>query len=436
MPKDEIDLSAVTQAVLEVKTGFEELKRKSAEADQEMLRKGDVDVLLTEQLSKINKSLDEKQALIDKLYAQNRPKSIQIDGKDATVDELEFKAAQFAAVAAKRRGVPAFEHSAQDQSEYKRAYESFLRKKEHMLAPEETKALSVGTDPDGGYLVDADTSGRIVSKVFETSEVRQYAATQVISTDSLEGMYDLEEATFGWVGETESRPETDTPQLGAWSIPVHEMYAEPRATQKILDDSAIDIQGWLARKVAEKFTRAENTAFVNGDGVRKPRGFSTYTAGTTIPGQVEEFLTGVDGNFAATPSGADILIEMIHGLKAPYRRNAVFAMNRTTLGGVRLLKDNDGRMMWQPSLAAGMPSSLLGYPVASFEDLPSYTTTDANAIWLADWSEFYQIVDRMGMRVIRDEYTAKPYVKYYTTRRVGGAVLNFEAGKVLRFGAS
>jgi HK97 family phage major capsid protein len=435
MPKDNLGLEAVVQAVDEVKSGFEQFKEAAKQREDELLKKGDVDPLIEEKLQRINEDLDEKQAVIDKLYAAGRRKSITLDGQSVTEEELDAKAYQWATLAAKRRDqrIEAFTHD--DQLAYKAAQNAYLRKGDQLLTPDEAKALSVGSDPDGGYVVDPDTSGRIIKKIFETSPVRQYASVQVISTDALEGLRDLDETTFGWVGETSSRVETSTPQLEKWRIPVHEMYAEPRATQKLVDDMAIDLEGWLADKVADKFARAENTAFVNGTGVDQPRGFLTYPAGTTNPGQVQQKTTGANGAFGADPDGGDALINMIHALKSQYRANGVFAMNRTTLGAVRLLKDSQGRMLWQPSLAAGMPSTLLGYPLASFEDMPDYTTTDAQAIIFADFAEFYQIVDRLGIRTLRDPYTAKPYIKYYSTKRVGGDVANFEAAVTLKFGS-
>lgn len=435
MPKDNLDLEAVVQAVDEVKTGFEQFKEAAKQREDELLKKGDVDPLIEEKLKRINEDLDEKQAVIDRLYAAGRRKSITFDGQSITEEELDAKAMQWATIAAKRRDARVDQFTYEDQLTYKAALNTYLRKGDQLLSPDEAKALSVGSDPDGGYVVDPDTSGRVIKKIFETSPIRQYASVQVISTDALEGLRDLDETSFGWVGETSTRTETTTPQLEKWRIPVHEMYAEPRATQKLVDDAAINMESWLADKVADKFARAENSAFVNGTGVDQPRGFLTYPAGSTNPGQLPQLATGVNGDFASDPNGADKLIDMIHSLKAQYRANAVFAMNRTTLGGLRLLKDSQGRMLWQPSLAAGMPSTLLGYPVASFEDMPSYTTTDALAVAFADFAELYQIVDRLGIRTLRDPYTAKPYIKYYSTKRVGGDVANFEAGVLLKFGS-
>ena len=194
------------------------------------------------------------------------------------------------------------------------------------------------------------------------------------------------------------------------------------------------MEAWLAAKVADKFTRTENAAFVNGTGVGQPRGFLTYPAGTTIPGQIQQRATGVSGGFGSDPAGADVLVKVIYDLKTNYRNSGVWFMNRLTTGGVRLLKNSDGGYLWQPSVQAGQPATLLGYPQATFEDMPDFSTADALAIAFGDLSEAYQIVDRLGVRVLRDPYTAKPYVKFYTTKRVGGDVINFEALKLVRFG--
>jgi len=271
--------------------------------------------------------------------------------------------------------------------------------------------------------------------VFETSPMRAYASIQVISTDALEGLFDLEEASSGWVGETDARSETGTPQLGKWRIPVHELYAKPKATQKILDDAEINLETWLAQKVAEKFARDEAAAFVAGNGVNKPRGFLSYADGTTLPGTIERINTGANGAFASAPSGGDALIDALYGLKAQYRANATWFMNRATTKLARKLKDSDGAYLWSPGIAAGQPATLLGYPVAAFEDMPD-PATGSLSIAVGDMRSAYQIVDRVGIRTLRDPYSAKPYVEFYTTKRVGGDVVNFEAIKLIEFSAS
>jgi HK97 family phage major capsid protein len=385
-------------------------------------------------LQKIEADLEKAQKIADEaVLASKRQSRIVTDERGEVVD-LDRKAQEWASMNARRRGAVAGSFGAADMDGYKAAFDTFLRKGEEVMGPDERKALSVGTDPDGGYVVNPDLSGRIVMKVFETSPMRAYASIQVISSDALEGLFDLNEASSGWVGETDSRPETNTPQLGKWRIPAHELYAKPKATQKLLDDASINMEAWLASKVAEKFARDEANAFVVGNGVNKPRGFLTFPSGTTLPGTIERFDTGVNGAFAAAPNGGDVLINALYGLKQQYRANATWFMNRATLKLTRKLKDSDGAYLWSPGIAAGQPASLLGYPVASFEDMPD-PATDSLSIAVGDMREAYQIVDRLGIRTLRDPYSAKPYVEFYTTKRVGGDVVNFEALKLIEFTA-
>jgi len=294
--------------------------------------------------------------------------------------------------------------------------------------------LSVGQDSAGGYYVYPDMTGRIVSKVFETSPMRAYASVVAIGTDSLEGYYDNEEVGFGWVAEQEARPATATPASGKYRIPVHEMYAMPDASQSVLDDALIDLESWLDGKISDKFARAEATAFVTGSGVDKPRGFLSYPAGTDLTNSVEQVNTGVNGGFAAAPNGGDVLITALYGLKAQYKANAVWFMNRTTAALTRKLKDSDGSYIWSPGIAAGQPATLLGYPVASFEDMPS-PATGSLSITVGDMRQAYQIVDRMGIRMLRDPFTAKPKILFYATKRTGGAMINGEAIKTIAFKA-
>lgn len=435
MPKDELDLTQVTQAVAEIKSTFETFKETNELRIKE-LAKGAIDPVLEEKMGKINADLALKQELIDKLYAAGRRKHLVVDGKEVDQADLDRKALSWANMVAKTRGTRVGAYTHDDALGYKAAFLEYLRKDDRVMGPAEIKALSVGSDPDGGYVVDPDTSGRIVMKQFDTSPMRQYASVQVISSDALEGLFDLDEAAAGWVGETATRAETATPQLRAWRIPVHEQYGKPRATQKLLDDAYIDMEAWLTAKISEKFSRTENTAFVNGTGVSQPRGFLTYTAGSTNPGTIVQVATGANGAFASDPAGADKLMGMIYGTKTNYRNNGVWFMNRVTSGGVRVLKDSNGQYLWQPSVQAGQPATLLGYPTATFDDMPDYTTTGALAIAFGDMAEAYQIVDRLGVRVLRDPYSSKPYVEFYATKRCGGDVINFEAISLLKFATS
>lgn len=428
------EIKQAVEAVKQVNVAFEEFKRANDARLAEIEKKGSADPLLEEKLRRIDADLDRAQKVADEAaLAAKRQSRVVTDEKGDRID-LDAKAADWAGMLARRRGetVPAFDAAGLDS--YKAAFDRFLRKGEEVMSVDERKALSVGTDPDGGYVVNPDLSGRIVMKVFESSPMRAYASIQVISSDALEGLFDLDEAASGWVGETDSRAETNTPQLGKWRIPTHELYAKPKATQKLLDDASINMEAWLASKVAEKFARDEANAFVVGNGSNKPRGFLTYSSGTTLPGTIEQFPTGSSGAYAAAPNGGDVLINALYGLKAQYRANATWFMNRATLTATRKVKDSDGAYLWSPGIAAGQPATLLGYPVASFEDMPD-PASNSLSVAVGDMREAYQIVDRLGIRTLRDPYSAKPYVEFYTTKRVGGDVVNFEAIKLVRFGS-
>jgi HK97 family phage major capsid protein len=440
-------IEQINAAVKEGNTAFEEFKRKNDERIKEIEGKGFDDVVRRDELDKISAAIDEAQKANDQFAA--RLKRIALYGKNAdegaSAEEREAKAFNWWAGVKGRKGQKVtrddFNDEAQEQvAAYKRAFDAYVRHNgdERSMAPDDLKALSVGSDPDGGYVVDSDTNGRIVARIFETSPMRQFASIQAIGTDALEGLHDNDEAAFGWVGETGARTETTTPKLEKWRIPVHEMYAKPSATQKLLDDASIDMEAWLAGKVTDRFTRAENSAFVNGSGVDRPRGFLTYpdraSADVFELGAIERFDTGVDGGFAAAPDGGDVLLDALYGLKAQYRANAVWFMNRATTSEVRQLKDSDGNYLWVPGIAAGQAATLLGYPVASFEDMPAIAT-DSLSIAVGDMREAYQIVDRIGVRVLRDPYSNKPYVEFYSTKRTGGDVVNFEAIKLIEFTA-
>lgn len=334
------------------------------------------------------------------------------------------------------RGLPtpaAF--SVDEYRAYKSAFLAFARGREF---GDEIKALSTGSDPDGGYLVPADMTGRIVQKVYESSPIRQIAAVQAISSDALEGGFDADEAASGWVGETAARTETTSPTVGKWRIPVYECYAAPKATQRLLDDAAVNVEAWLEGKIADKLARAEATAFVAGTGIAQPRGFTTYTTAATADatrarGTLEHVATGSSGSFGTAPNGSDKLIDLVHKLKASYRAGATWVMNRSVVGKVRQLKAGSGNdYIWLPSMVSGQPASLLGYPVVEAEDMDDL---GANSLSIAfgDFGRGYQIVDRVGVRTLRDPYTDKPNVIFYSTRRVGGDVVDFDAIKFLKF---
>jgi HK97 family phage major capsid protein len=300
-------------------------------------------------------------------------------------------------------------------------------------------SMSVGSNPEGGYWVAPDTGGRIESLIYQSSPMRQYANVETIGTDALEGSLDLDEADAGWVGETATRSgDTTTPKLGVWRIPVHEMYAEPRTTQKILDDSSRNVEEWLGNKVSEKLTRTENAAFVNANGVNKPKGFLGYTPNASAPTsaawqRIQFTKSGKSAAFADTDP-ADKLIDLIHTMKVELRSGAIWAANNTTIAAMRKLKDGDGHYIFQPDVSQGWSGRVHGFPVVEFADMPDLGAT-SYSLAFANFKAGYTIVDRLGIRVLRDPLTLKGWVKFYTTRRVGGDVTNFEAIKVMQFAA-
>jgi HK97 family phage major capsid protein len=357
--------------------------------------------------------------------------------RDAAVAELKSRidALAFTGPAAKDDGLTV------EQREYRAKLNAYIRRgNEDGLRALEQRALSVGHDPDGGYTVEADKSGRIVSRIYETSPMRQEASQITISTDALEGLIDNGETAASWVGETATRGETNTPQLGQWRIVVHELFAKPRATQKLLDDSSVDIEAWLLGKIADQFGRSENTAFVTGIGVARPRGFASYSSNTSADGArawgvFEHVASGSSGSFGTDPVGVERLITLQHKLNPAYNGNAKWFMNRATLAEVRTLTDasSAGKFVFVPDFSGTTPGSILGRPIVLFEDMATYTTASSLAVAYGDMRETYQIVDRVGIRTLRDPYSAKPYVEFYSTKRVGGDVVNFNALKFMQF---
>lgn len=312
---------------------------------------------------------------------------------------------------------------------YDRAFPGWMRRKPETPTPDgESKAMSVGSDPDGGYMV-TPTIGAIIQGVnFETSPMRGVANIETISTDAIEYPRDDDQASCGWVGEQEDRPATGTPQVGMQRIPVHELYAMPKITQKLLEDNAWNVEAWLGNKIGDKFGRTEATAFVTGNGIKKPRGFTTYASGTFSAGG-----SGKIEQVAAATSGAvewDDFIRVLTSLKEFYLGGARWMMQRGTVGKVMLLKDGEGSYIWQTNSQAGKPSVLMGYEVSQAADMAAVGAS-ALPVAFGNFKMGYTIVDRVGISTLRDPYTAKPFVQFYTRKRVGGDVTNFEAIKLL-----
>ncbi len=296
------------------------------------------------------------------------------------------------------------------------------------------KSLSSAVNSDGGYLVDPQTAASIQSVLRTTASLRAVASVVNVEATTYDVLIDHSEVGSGWATETGSVSETDTPAIDRISIPLHELSALPKASQRLLDDSAFDVEGWLAGRIAEKFARAEAAAFINGDGVDKPTGFLTHSkvanAGWSW-GDLGYVATGVDGSIG----NGDAIIDLVYALGAEYRANASFVMSSKTAGVLRKLKDNDGRFLWSDGLSAGEPARLLGYPVVIAEDMPD-VSTGSYSVAFGDFAAGYTVAERPDLRILRDPFSAKPHVLFYATKRVGGDVSDFAAIKLLKFAAS
>ena len=398
--------SALSHEFEDFMRAFEAFREANDERLTEIERRSAADPVTSEKLARIDRALDETKR---------------------TIDQLALKAARPPLGATGPRSAAALQH--------KTAFDGYVRKGEsHLLRDLEAKALSVGSDPDGGYLVPEETERAVNAAVKNISPIRAIAGVRQVSGSVLKVPFATSGADSGWVGETAARPQTGTPALAELAYPTMELYAMPAATQSLLDDSVVNIDEWLALEVQDAFARQEGTAFVTGDGINKPKGFLAYTTvanGSWTWGNIGTIASGAAGAFPASDPG-DKLIDLVYAVKAGYRTNAHFVMNRATQSVIRKMKDADGTYLWQPSLEAGTPSTLLGYPIAESEDMPDIA---ANSLSLAfgDFSRGYLIVDRVGIRVLRDPYSAKPYVLFYTTKRVGVGVQDFDAIKLMKF---
>ena len=298
----------------------------------------------------------------------------------------------------------------------------------------EGKALGTSIAADGGYLVDPQTTDTIQGTLSSTASIRSIANVVNVDATSYDVLVDHSEMGAGWATETSTVSETTTPQIERISIPLHELSALPKASQRLLDDSAFDIEGWLAGRIADKFARSEAMAFINGDGIDKPTGMLSYATS-----QNDSWTWGTLGFVASETAGgitrADPIVDLVYALGAEYRANATFVMNSKTAGHIRKLKDNDGRFVWVDGLAMGEPARLMGYGVLIAEDMPDIAD-GAMAIAFGDFAAGYTVAERPDLRVLRDPFSAKPHVLFYATKRVGGAVSDFSAIKLMKFAAS
>ena len=393
-------ISEITDRISTLGNAWEQFKSVNDARLAEIERKGSADPLYDEHLHNINNVMDNYKQRLDKIEtAYNRP-----------------------VLGLGEEGV-----KSNGNSKYAKAFRNYLRKgMDAGLEAIELKSLSVGNDPDGGYMVTPTMSQKIIQAIFETSPMRQICSIETISTDALDLIDDHTALTAGWVAETTAiTTDTATPTLAKRNIPTHALYAQPKATQKLIDDAAVDVESWLAGKISDIFGRTQNTAFVAGTGVNQPRGILTYAAGTSW-GQLQQVGSGSSGQVTS-----DALISLFYSLKDQHMRRASFLMNRSTILQVRQLKSTTNTYIWQPSLNVGAPDTLLGVPVVMAADMP-IPAANSLSVAVGDFQAGYQIVDRQGISILRDPFTSKPFVMFYATARVGGDVINFDAIKLLK----
>jgi HK97 family phage major capsid protein len=390
---------------------FEAFKETNDQRLSEIEQRGASDALVAEKLARIERTLDSAKDAADNLALKaSRP---QLSGTGAP---------------------PA------SQLAHKAAFDGYVRRGDaSRLARIEEKALAVSTNSgaDGGYLVPAETEAAVNSALKAISPMRAIAGIRQVSGSVYNRPFATTGVGTGWTAETASRTQTDTPTLANLQFPTMELYAMPAASQTLLDDTIVNIDEWLAEEVRIAFAEQEGTAFVSGDGSNKPKGVLSYDTVANASwawGKIGFVASGAAGAFPSTDAG-DKILDLVYAAKAPYRANGTFMMSRATVSAVRKLKDGDGNYLWQPANAPGEWPSLFGYPVAESEDMPDIAA-NAMAIAFGDFSRGYLIVDRAGIRVLRDPYSAKPYVLFYTTKRVGGGVQDFDAIKLLKFAES
>ncbi|WP_193175911.1 phage major capsid protein [Oricola nitratireducens] len=397
----------VAEAFDDFMHAFDEFKQANDERLAQIESRFGADGVTSDKVERINQALDEQKRTLDTLVRkQARP---PLGGGEPAVP-----------------------------SEHKAAFENYVRRgDERRLQALEGKAMSIGSGPDGGYLVPPETEAAIGARLRDISPIRSIASVRQVSGSVLKKPFAIGGPAVGWVGETDARPQTAASTLAELQFPTMELYAMPAATAQLLEDSVVDIDQWIAQEVDAAFAEQEGAAFVAGAGTNKPRGFLDYTTiaeASWTWDKIGYVATGVDGALPASDP-SDVLIDMVYALKAGYRQNASWVMNRKSQAAIRKIKDADGNYIWQPPAAVGQKAMLMGFPLVEAEDMPDIGS-DEMAIAFGDFGRGYLVVDRTGVSVLRDPYSAKPYVLFYTTKRVGGGVQDFDAIKLLKFGTA
>ena len=394
------------EALENLTRSFETFKSANDERLAEIEAKGQADIVTEEKLDRLNKELDRLSRQANGLQAASARPGLSAK-QDGDAASLELK---------------------------RRFFDGFIRKGQE--ASLDKKALSTTVNADGGFAVPVELDQQIEKRLRDLSPVRAEANVVAIGSSKYKKLVNVGGITSGWISETGARLETSTPTLQEIIPPLGEIYANPAATQAMLDDANFNVENWLSEELAEEFSFQENSAFVNGTGVNKPKGFLQYTTstaadGTRLFGEIQALKTGVAGDWAASDP-SDILVDIIHAMKAGYRPQAKFYMNTGLLSEIRKFKDANGDYLWRPGMENGAPATLLGYPVVEVADMPVKAASSLSLAF-ANMKRAYTITDRMDTRILRDPFTNKPYVHFYTTKRVGGAVTNDQAIKLLQF---
>ncbi len=357
----------------------------------------------------------------DKTEADVAALRSDVDEVKARVDRIG-RAAQRPALSGSGAGA--------DNPEVKSFVDHYLRRG----STAEIKSISGAVPADGGYAVPREIDAIIARQLVEVSPIR--AIAQVVQTGSAgyRKLIATGGTASGWVSEVAGRPGTETPDFAEIAPPTGELYANPAASQAMLDDAGFDLESWLAGEIASEFARAEGAAFISGNGINRPRGFlsapqSEAADGTRTFGSLQYIGSGAASDLGSEPES--LLIDLVHTLKGGYRQGASWVMNSATLAEVRKLRTADGAFLWQPGLVEGQPDRLLGYPVTEAEDMPD-VAAGSTPIAFGNFRAGYLIAERSATQILRDPFTNKPFVHFYATKRVGGQVLDSNAIKLLK----
>ncbi|MCX4026955.1 phage major capsid protein [Spartinivicinus marinus] len=381
--------------------------------------------------NEFKKTNDDRLTTLEKGDAQDGLVEGKLKAINDKLSELEKLKGQFEELETKANRPGSTFGGKQQNAEYEKAFDQFVRKgKTDQIDELKTKAMQTGNDEDGGYAVPEQLDRQIIDFGRDQVVMRSVCSSQTLSTPEFKKLRKEGRATSGWVGETDPRPQTDTPKLKTITPTWGEIYANPEATQTMLDDAFFNVQQFLVGEVGEEFSEQEEIAFTRGDGNDKPKGLFAYprtleTDDKRAFGKLQYLDT------ATAKLEADDLLKLLYALKRKYRTGARWMMNSTSVGQVRLMKDNDGNYLWSPGLQAGEPSRLLGYSLTENEQVDDIAAKKA-PISFGNFKRAYLILDRIGTRVLRDPYTNKPFVSFYTTKRVGNMLLDSNAVKVLQ----